>query len=156
MKLYHDRKSYVKPIDIQVGDNVIVHDTRLKRSVPPYDPRIMQVQRRHGSLVTAGSGDRRTTRNVSMFKKVHSECTPHISQQEEEEEDSSVQNPEPTVLAQPPSAVLAQPPNPVPVQPQNANPTPVTRSPRATTEHSNVRPTRARKAPGRFRDYVMQ
>ncbi|KXJ24314.1 Uncharacterized protein K02A2.6 [Exaiptasia diaphana] len=71
MKVYADSKIYVKPSNISVGDTVLVKgDPSAKKSQSPYKPEPFTVTERKGSMVTAKSGDKVTTRNSSFFKQI--------------------------------------------------------------------------------------
>jgi len=148
MKEHHDKKCYIKPIRMEVGDNVIVQDSTIKRSVPPYKPQILQVVRKKGPLVVAESGDYTVTRNVSHFKKVNTKMEP-IDIPSDSEEEMEL----PTVQEEPPTSLKA-PPTPQAL-PQRDIP-----SPRASRQDpvqlSTPRPTRARKAPSHLKDYVLK
>ena len=74
MKEYADRKNYVKPSDIRVGDTVLVkRDNSYRKSLTPYDPKPYEVTERKGSMVTASSGEKVVTRNSSFFKPIKDE-----------------------------------------------------------------------------------
>ena len=71
-KSYSDKRSYVKNIDIQVGDHVLVKLTKANKLTPNYDPRPYVVIERKGTMITAKRGcpHHVITRNVSCFKKL--------------------------------------------------------------------------------------
>ena len=74
MKEYADRKNYVKPSDIRVGDTVLVkRDNSYRKSLTPYDPKPYEVTEKKGSMVTASSGEKAVTRNSSFFKPIKDE-----------------------------------------------------------------------------------
>ena len=162
MKQYHDRKSNVRPIDIQEGDDVIVQDNSMKKSVPPYKPQVLQVQRRKGTMIVAGSGDYTVTRNVSHFKKVAPRINPVYIPVDSEDEGDTEENEH---LAMP--DMVQVPPSPqVPVMvPATPKPTvrsaPHTPKPNAQSQAtaqtpSTPRPTRVRKPPSHLKDYVLK
>ena len=69
MKVYADRKNYVKPSDIRVGDTVLVkRDKSYRKSLTPYDPKPYEVTETKGSMVTAFSGAEVVTRNWTPTK----------------------------------------------------------------------------------------
>ncbi len=74
-KEYADRKVYVKPSAIEVGDTVIVRrdNPNLQKSETPYQRDTLTVAHKKGSMVTAENGSRSITRNTSFFKKVPSD-----------------------------------------------------------------------------------
>ena len=144
MKCNHDQKRYVKPIHLEVGDDVIVQDDTIKRSVPPYKPQILQVVRKKGSLVVAESDNYTITRNVSHFKKVNPKIEPiDIPSDSEEEEELPTVPEEPLTSTDVPPTPQAPPQIDIP-------------SPRASRQTSTPRPTRARKAPSHLKDYVLK
>ena len=75
-KSYADRKSYVKPTDIIVGDKVLVKNSKQGKMQPLYDPIPYLVVERKGSMITAAreSPKHSITRNSSFFKKLK-ECS---------------------------------------------------------------------------------
>ena len=69
IKQYADRKAYVKPNDLRVGDTVIVKSNNTSKALTPYQPNPMTIIKKKGSMITAthkGS----LTRNSSFFKKI--------------------------------------------------------------------------------------
>ena len=74
MKAYADRKNYVKPSDICVGDTVLVkRDKSYRKSHTPYDPKPYEVTETKGSMVTASSGEKVVIKNSSIFKPIKDE-----------------------------------------------------------------------------------
>ena len=70
IKYYADRKSTVKPCEIQIGDTVLVKQKRTKKRMPYYDSTPYNVISRKGNMITASRPDHRITRNSSFFKKI--------------------------------------------------------------------------------------
>ena len=68
-KMYKDRKSYVKPHQIQVGDQVLLKQKTTKRT-PPYDPKPYTVTSVRGHQIAACRGNQRRTRDAQKWKKV--------------------------------------------------------------------------------------
>ena len=69
-KQYADRKRYVKPSSIQVGDAVFVRNENKGKLEPKYDPRPYTVVDKKGTMVTASRDNpgHVITRNSSFFK----------------------------------------------------------------------------------------
>ena len=66
MKAYADKKAYVKPSEISIGDTVIVkRDPSAKKSQSPYKPEPYTVSDKKGSMVTATV--RRQSHNPELF-----------------------------------------------------------------------------------------
>ena len=74
-KSYSDKRSYVKNIDIQKGDQVLVKLTKVNKLTPNYDPKPYVVMERKGTMITAKRNypHHVITRNVSFFKKLNVE-----------------------------------------------------------------------------------
>ena len=74
MKVYADRKSYVKRCCIKVGDEVLVKKPRKSKGTPHYDPVEYTVTSRNGNMISAvrKSDGHRITRNSSFFKLLYS------------------------------------------------------------------------------------
>ena len=70
IKQYADRKAYVKPHDLRVGDIVIVKSDHASKALTPYRPNPMIIIKKKGSMITATYKDNQTTRNSSFFKKI--------------------------------------------------------------------------------------
>ena len=99
-----------------------------RKSQTPYDPKHLTVESTKGSLVTATRGNKRITRNSSLFKKVESDIV-LSDNSESDEEDLEI-----------------------PTQDQH-NP-----EPEAVRPHPGVPrryPTRARATPKHFEDFVI-
>ena len=73
MKTLADQKSYVKPIDIKVGDRVLCRQRKLNKRSRPYASEVLIVIQRKGSLVVARGESRTITRHVTFFKKLYPE-----------------------------------------------------------------------------------
>ena len=69
MKWYADKKSYVKPSNIQVGDRVLCRQDRRNKMTTPYFNQPMTVTQIRGSRVTAMNKGRFVTRHLSFFKR---------------------------------------------------------------------------------------
>ena len=70
MKQNADSKSYVKELDIEVGDTVLCRQAKLSKKTTPFNREPMVVVKRKGSLVTARSATRTITRHIIFFKKL--------------------------------------------------------------------------------------
>jgi hypothetical protein len=68
MKKYADQKSYVKPCELRVGDNVLIKNVGVSKSQGPYDSQPLTIVEKKGSMVTAKRGEKCITRNSSFFK----------------------------------------------------------------------------------------
>ena len=69
IKQYADRKAYVKPNDLRVGDTVIVKSDNTSKALTPYQPNPMTIIKKKGSMITATHKGSQTTGNSSFFKK---------------------------------------------------------------------------------------
>ena len=80
IKQYADRKAYVKPNDLRVGDTVIVKSDNTSKALTPYQPNPMTIIKKKGSMITATHKGSQTTRNSSFFKKsLSQQQTPHLT-----------------------------------------------------------------------------
>ncbi|XP_065067008.1 uncharacterized protein K02A2.6-like [Rhopilema esculentum] len=70
MKQNADSKSYVKELDIKVGDTVLCRQAKLNKKTTPFNNEPMIVVKRKGSLVTARNATRTITRHITFFKKL--------------------------------------------------------------------------------------
>ena len=71
MKAYADRKSYVKPSDIAVGDTVLVkRPFNMVKGATPFEPLPLLVTDRKGTMISAESAEHSVTRNSSHFKRI--------------------------------------------------------------------------------------
>lgn len=69
IKKYADRKVYVKPNNLSVGDTVVKSDHTSKAHTP-YQPNPLTITKKKGSMITATHKDNQITRNASFFKKI--------------------------------------------------------------------------------------
>ena len=70
LKQYADRKAYVKPNDLRVGETVIVKSDNTSKALTPYQPNPMTIIKKKGSMITATHKGSQTTRNSSFLKKI--------------------------------------------------------------------------------------
>ncbi len=70
IKQYADRKAYVTPNDLTVGDTVIVKSDNTSKALTPYQPNPMTIIKKKESMITATHKGSQTTRNSSFFKKI--------------------------------------------------------------------------------------
>ena len=77
IKQYADRKAYVKPNDLRVGDTVIVKSDNTSKALTPYQPNPMTIIKKKGSMITTTHKGSQTTRNSSFFKKIPKPTTNH-------------------------------------------------------------------------------
>lgn len=68
MKEYADQKGYVKPIQIEVGETVLVKKPPHLKKTSAYEETPMKVVKKIGTMITASSGEKTVTRNASFFK----------------------------------------------------------------------------------------
>jgi hypothetical protein len=68
-KAYKDKKSNVRPHNIQVGDKVLLLQ-RTSKTKSRYDPKPFTVVQVQGTQITAERGDKRRRRDAQKFKKV--------------------------------------------------------------------------------------
>ena len=68
-KEYKDKKAYVKPHQIEVGDSVLLKQKTTK-STPPYDPLSYTVTEVRGHQITAERDQQKRTRDAQKWKKV--------------------------------------------------------------------------------------
>ena len=69
MKQNADSKSYVKELDIKVGDTVLCRQAKLNKKTTPFNSKPMIVVKRKGSLVTARNATRRLPRTLPSSSK---------------------------------------------------------------------------------------
>jgi hypothetical protein len=70
MKSYYDRRNHAQPLEIKVGDVVLVAKPPTNKLSSSYDSRPYTVVPRKGTLLTASRDNHTITRNVSLFKKL--------------------------------------------------------------------------------------
>ena len=72
MKYHADRKRYVKPCDLEVGEPVLVkRPFTASKAHAPYESRPMTIVARKGSMFTARTSEvQNVTRNSSFFKRL--------------------------------------------------------------------------------------
>ncbi len=139
MKHYADSKSNIKPSNLEVGDHVLVKDTRKIKGKTPFEPEPATITARNGSMISARRGSQVLTRNSSFFKR--SPESPASQNPIEFEPDAPV---EPNELEE-----LAIPDMPEPVV------EPGSQSTDQAQYSTPRRSTRERNQPVRFQDYKM-
>ena len=88
MKCYADKRRHAKVNPIDVGDTVLVKQSRLNKLATPFNPTPLVVTERQGTMVTAQRGDRsKVTRNVSILCRI-----PQTLIQESDTQDDSCEN----------------------------------------------------------------
>ena len=70
IKSQAESRRAVKDCDIQVGDTVLVKQPKRQKLSTPYHPTPLTVTKKHHSMLTAESANRKVTRNLSHFKKL--------------------------------------------------------------------------------------
>ena len=75
MKEMADDRRNVKKCDLAVGDTVMVKQEKRDKLSTPFNPTLLKVTARKGSMMTAEDSHRRVTRNSSHFKKISSRCS---------------------------------------------------------------------------------
>ena len=72
MKVYADKKSYVKDSGLQIGDTVLVKSSpMMRKSDTPFEKSPYRVIAKKHSMITAENElGRKVTRNSSFFKKI--------------------------------------------------------------------------------------
>ena len=70
IKQYADRKAYVKPNDLRVGDTVIVKSDHTSKAFTPYQTNPITIIKKKGSMIPATHKGNQTTTNSSFFKKI--------------------------------------------------------------------------------------
>ena len=68
MKTAGDKRLRVKPVRFKVGDLVLVKQQRTNKSMSHFEPVPYRIKSIKGTMITATSKGRSTTRNVSFFK----------------------------------------------------------------------------------------
>ena len=157
-KSYKDSKAYVKPHQINVGDQVLLKQKSTK-STPPYDPAPYTVTEVRGHQITANREHQRKTRDAQKWKNIKIRQPTNYKRIREEqarrelhhhhEDPLDIGIPRPNAMAPPPSAANTQE-GPVMVENRTPPRTPPPRSPPPAR-----RSVRNRNAPPRFGDYVM-
>jgi hypothetical protein len=69
MKAAGDKRLRVKPVRFKVGDLVLVKQQRTNKSMSHFEPVPYRIKAIKGTMITAASKGRSTTRNVSFFKE---------------------------------------------------------------------------------------
>jgi hypothetical protein len=69
MKVYSDRRNHAQPLEIKVGDVVLVAKPPTNKLSSSYDSRPYTVVPRKGTLITASRDNHSITRNVSFFSR---------------------------------------------------------------------------------------
>ena len=126
MKGYADSKAYVKPSDLNVGDNVLVKDMKTKM---PYEADPLTIISKKGSMISAKRGPRIVTRNSSFFKR-----SPNPPVEEAHELEPTLEVP-----------VLAGPQEAQPLVTSVPAPSPI-----------KQRPQRQAGLPSRFKEFLME
>ena len=75
IKTQAESRRTIKDCDIQVGDTVLVKQPKRQKLSTPYHPIPLTATKKHHSMLTAESADRKVTRNSSYFKKLLTEDT---------------------------------------------------------------------------------
>lgn len=158
MRTYADARRHTQPCNLQTGDAVLVKQQRKNKLTPPFCPRPYQVTARKGSMVTAGRGDHRITRNSSHFKSVTGDVPSPLLADEGEEDDDIEEGGNDAMAGPPtpraaPSRSTGSPTPPTPhgaATPRNAT----TPRDQATPSPPAGRPQRQTKAPGYLQDYI--
>ena len=135
MKQYADQKIYVKPSNLQVGDDVLVKSTDVAKSKLPYQQEPLTVVAKKGSMITAKRGEQILSRNSSFFKKspmppAHRDMDPMESQPVPETSHQEVEH-------APPVKMLSRPET-------------------APPPEASSRPRRDTQVPGKYKDFVMK
>ena len=83
MKYHADRKRYVKPCDLEVGEPVLVkRPFTASKAHAPYESRPMTIVARKCSMITARNNQgQNVTRNSSLFKSQETPCSQWIAMQ---------------------------------------------------------------------------
>ena len=88
MKCYADKLLLAEENPIDVGDTVLVKQPQLNKLSTPFNPTLLVVTERKGTMVTAQQGNgSKVTRNVSMFRSI-----PQTLIQESDTRDDSCEN----------------------------------------------------------------
>ena len=117
IKAYADKKCYVKPSEINLGDSVLVkRPFTMSKGSTVYNPNPMTVVKTKGSMITAKNADASVTRNSSFFKKLTFEeiNPPHVEEYTEESQiPVSFPKVNPTTTSErqtPPAQEVSEPP----------------------------------------------
>jgi hypothetical protein len=73
-KIYHNSKYKVKPSEMDLGDRVLVKQTKINKFTPIYNPNPLTITSKRGSMITARNSEKEITRNSSLYKKISDEC----------------------------------------------------------------------------------
>lgn len=95
MKLYADKRRHAKPSNIQVGDRVLVKQTKANKLTTRYEIRPRRVTEVNGSMITASRDGHLITRNSSFYKKVYDNAG---SASDDGDSDADVPEPEDGLL----------------------------------------------------------
>jgi hypothetical protein len=74
MKQLADARNHAHPLNLDVGDHVLVKQDQKNKLDTPFKPQPYQIESRKGSMITASNNESKITRNVSFFKKISPTC----------------------------------------------------------------------------------
>ena len=75
MKVYADKRSNAQSFKLKIGDNVLVEQAKQNKLYTPFDPKLLQITDKKGSMVTARREDKAITRNSSFFKPIRGQVS---------------------------------------------------------------------------------
>jgi hypothetical protein len=68
-KVYFDKRNKAKSSEFNVGDAVLLRNSKKGKLQTPYEHQKYQIVKKKGSMITASNDNRQVTRNSSHFKK---------------------------------------------------------------------------------------
>ena len=151
MKQNADSKSYVKESKITVGDQIIIKQKKLNKTMPPYNPIPYTVTARNGSQILAKNQRHEVERHVNHCKKLKTET----KQEERREQNKSISGSTPRLSTATAKNLLEEEEWQLMEDVENAvgdTPTEEVLDRRSAVEPPNLRPRRAISIPVRYRE----
>ena len=86
----HLRKQYRQPNELQVGDRVIVKQTKTNKLSTNFNPKPYIIEAKKGSMITASNTTHKITRNSSHFKRIPPTAKALPTEEEEDDDDDEI------------------------------------------------------------------
>ena len=90
MKEYHDNRTNAKEWTFNIGDTVLVKQQKKNKLSTRFNPNIYTVKHVEGTMITATSGIRSITRNISFFKHFDAKQYKNTTDFSDDEDDYQV------------------------------------------------------------------
>ena len=92
MKQNADERRRAKPLNLDIGDIVLVRQRKRNKFTTRFDPRPFEVVRNKGTMVTACRDGRYITRNISQFKVIDPSFKEPSSEDNDSIDDDNLSN----------------------------------------------------------------